>query len=518
MGDSSIISSHQSSSSHQEHSTNEASEKSPLISAAKKIKGKELLKSIGFLHAFVYVVSLLFGNGIFISPGLIASQTSNMGMALIVWALSGIPSMLGALCYVELACMLKKTGGRYLFCLEAFGDSVAFFTLWAQIFVTTPTAMAVLSYAIGEHFLQPFYDVHSIEGEWIIKSIATFCLTVTLVLNCVSTSFVNRTQVVISATQAIAVVFLIAIGIWKVSSGGTSQYQTMFNRTENFNAGKFGVAMYDGFWAYAAWGVVGCVTEELHNLERDLWLSVVCGFPFVIACYLLANLAFMSALTHQDIANSSTVATTFVAATLGGKVALIIPIAVGISCFGSLNGSLFIMSRVMLSAAREGQMPRHMSFIHKYKRTPIPAALFFYLASLLWVLVVGSGTETLITYYSFAMWLTHIPAVLAVIILRVKRPHAERPIKVWLINPLVTVLMATVLLILPFIQRPVESSICLVILLIAFPVYYIFLKKRVKLPATFSKVGQLLEDFMVERLNLVPCIFKVKDDSVEVVL
>lgn len=480
------------------------------------ISGKELRKSVGFLHAFAYLVSLLFGNGIFISPGLVARRTSNMGMALIVWVICGIPAIFGALCYVELACMLKKTGGRYLFILETYGKGLGFFTVWTQIFVTTPTSMAVLAIAIGEHIVAPFYDINSDSGVWLVKSVAFICVVLAAVINCTSTSFISKTQVFFAVSQTISVCFLAVLGLWQVSTGHTSNYQNMFNATE-LDMGRFGLALYSGLWAYSPWGTTGTMTEELRDLQHDLWLSVVTGIPFVIVCYVLINLAFMSSLTHAQIASSSTVATTFVEAILGRKVALIVPIAVGLSCFGTLNGAFFVVSRILLSSAREGQIPEALSYIHKYRRTPIPAVLFLMILTVPWILVAGRGTETLITYFSFAIWLTHIPAILAVIVLRIKMPCALRPIKVWYITPVFASLVATFLVIIPFIKRPVESSVCLAIMMTACPVYWLCFKTDCKLPDLFQRVRYRIQRFMTQSCSLVPCIYEaLENDAGEV--
>ena len=482
------------------------------------ISGKELKKSVGFLYAFAYLVSLLFGNGIFISPGLIARRTSNMGMALIVWVICGIPAILGALCYVELACMLRKTGGRYLFILETYGKGLGFIAIWTQIFVTTPTSMSVLAIAIGEHMVAPYYDIGSNGGVWLVKGVAFACVTLAAVINSTSTTFISKTQVFFAVTQTASVCFLAALGVWRVSTGHTSNYQNMFNGTD-FDTGRFGLALYSGLWAYSAWGVTGTMTEELRDLQHDLWLSVVTGIPFVIFCYVLINLAFLSSLTHAQIASSSTVATTFVEATLGRKVALVVPIAVGLSCFGTLNGAFFMVSRILLSSAREGQIPEALSYIHKYRRTPIPAVLFLLILTVPWILVAGRGTETLITYFSFAIWLTHLPAILAVIVLRFKMPYALRPIKVWYITPVFASLVAVFLVIIPFIERPVESTICLDIMMTACPVYWLCFKSDCRLPDLFQRVRYCIHRFMTQSCNLVPCIYEaVENDAEEVVV
>ena len=355
-------------------------------------------------------------------------------------------------------------------------------------------------------------------GVWLVKGVALACVVLAAVINATTTSSISKTQVFFAVTQSVSVCFLAVLGVWQVSTGHTSNYQSMFNGTE-FDIGRFGLALYSGLWAYSAWGVTGTMTEELRDLQNDLWLSAVTGIPFVIVCYVLINLAFLSSLTHSQIASSSTVATTFVKAILGRKVALIVPVAVGLSCFGTLNGAFCMVSRILLSSAREGQIPEALSYIHKYRRTPIPAVLFLLILAIPWILVAGRGTETLITYFSFAIWLTHTPAILAVIVLRFKMPHAVRPIKVWFITPVFAGLVAIFLVIIPFIKRPVESSICLAILMTACPVYWLCFRVDCRLPDLFRRVRDRIHRFMTQSCSLVPCIYEaMENDAEEVVL
>ncbi len=481
----------------------ESSFKAPSISKS----GKELQRSLGFSHAFVFIVGILFGSGIFISPGLVANQTSNMGMAIAVWMISGIPCLFGALCYCELSCMYGKTGGQYIYLHEAYGKVVGFVCVWTQMMVITPVGMAVLSMAIGDHIIQPFYDINSSTGIWLTKMVAIIAVTISTVINCASTTFIGRLQIWFTVVQTLSVVFLVILGVWQVAIGNTANYVTMFDNSSNFEIGSFGLALYNGLWGYEGWGLTVAVSEELKDLERNLWLSIVTGIPFVIFCYVLVNLALMSVLTRGQMASSETVATTFVEKILGKKVALVIPFAVAFCAFGSINASTFMLARMLLSAAREGQLPYALSFIHNKRRTPIPAVLTFFVISLIWLLIPGIDMQALIAIFSLAIWTLYFLAIFSVIVMRYRKPEVNRPFKVWLMNPIFTSLVALFLVIIPFVKRPIQSLICLLIQLTALPVYYIFIKKFDSLPSCLHKGIDIFNEFLRRKCNLVPCIF-----------
>eukprot|EP00112_Aurelia_sp_Birch-Aquarium-sp1_P026206 Seg914.6 transcript_id=Seg914.6/GoldUCD/mRNA.D3Y31 product="Glycoprotein-associated_amino acid transporter b0,+AT1" protein_id=Seg914.6/GoldUCD/D3Y31 len=476
--------------------------------------GRELRKNIGCIHAFAYIVGILFGSGIFISPSLVARETSNMGMAIIVWVVAAIPCLFGALCFCELATMLKKSGGEYVFIKETFGNLAAFVTLWTQTFMILPPGLAVLAVTIGQHVIAPFYDIKSTNGLWMTKGVAILTILIAATINSVSTSFVNKTQVVFTIFQFLAVLFLAALGLWKVSTGHTGNYYHMFaNTSTNFDVGSFGIALYNGLWAYDGWGYISYLTEELQNPERDLWLSIVTGIPFVAVCYVLINLGLMSALTRDEIASSETVATTFVQKIFGKKVAMIMLPIVALSCFCSLDGILFTASRALLSGAREGQLPEPLSYIDRDKRTPVAAALFIGISIVLWILLLGNGTQALITSFSFAVWLTYALGIISVVVLRVTRPDAHRPFKVWIANPIFTGLCAVFLVVAPFIKNPVQSSISLAFILLSLPVYHFLIYKHDSLPERFKTCKKNFYCFILCHSNLVPCIFNADNEG-----
>ena len=189
----------------------ETTERSALVSPemrqiTTKSRAKQLKRSLGCFDIFVYVVSAIIGAGIYVSPGLVAKYTNNMGTAIIVWAISGILCLFGALCFCELAIALRKTGSGYIFIKEAYGDLAGFCAIWAQTLIISPTGAAVISITSSEHIVGMFADVSSHAGQLLIKIIAVSFVLIAVAINCISISFSAKAQTVFAVIQVLSVV------------------------------------------------------------------------------------------------------------------------------------------------------------------------------------------------------------------------------------------------------------------------------------------------------------------------
>ena len=478
-----------------------------VIPSAETVEGKELRRKIGPVYAIAYVIGILIGSGMFISPSLIARQTSNMGTALIVWIITAIPCIWGAFCLCELACMLQKAGGTYLYIFEAYGECAAFVFSWSKLIIIIPSGIAAVLVSAGQHIVEPFYDINTTTGAWLSKAIAICFIIASFIINCFSNRFVGRSQVFFTSIQALTVIFLVTLGIYKASFGNFENYIIMFEGSSHFEIGSFGLALYNGLWAYEGWSQLNNLSEELKNLERDLWLSIVIGLPFVMFCYVMINLSLMSALTRDQIANSPAVTSLFVEIVLGKKASFVMPFAASATCFGCVNATMFMLARSVLSAAREGHLPYFICFIHKKRRTPVVALFVLTLNASIWIFAAGSDIQSLLTYFSFAIWTEYTLAIFAVVIFRIKRPAATRPFRVWLANPIVTTVIALFLVFVPFIRSPIKSSACLLIILTGLPIYFVFVKKKDKLPKCVLSVLKSIEGVFHRYFNLVPCVY-----------
>ena len=475
------------------------------------LKGKQLKRSLGFLHVFACVVGVFIGSGFFLSPSLVAAQTVNMGMALLAWLIAGLICLFASLCCCELAVIFRNSGGLFFFIKKTYGDIPAFLANWTQVLIITPCALVVLSITIAEHIVEPLCTLESQHGVRFVKGVAILCILVGFLINCMTAEFVGRTQIYLTMFQVAVVTVLVAIGVWRVANGHVENYSRMFLNTGQQKPIKFVLALYNALWSFEGWGTFFNIAEEQKNLEKDLKLALLTGIPFMTFCYIILNLAFMSTLSHRDFASSRTLVSKFVSVAIGEKGGFVTPIFVALSVFGSYNAFLFTSARALMSASREGYFPEPFSYIHLKRRTPVPALLALLILTLIWTLLLGSQIQELITYFTFAVWFISGLAIFAVIVLRVRFPDIHRPYKTWLVNPIIMTLVACCLILLQWYNRFVDSVIASGVILAGIPMYVLFVSNQYKMPLCMMK--ERVYTFVAVQFNLVSCVSS--DDDVD---
>lgn len=116
-----------------------------------------LKRRVGPLSGIALIVGTMIGSGIFLSPRGVLKRTGSVGLSLIVWSLSGLLSLLGALCYAELGTLITKSGAEYSYILEAFGGASAFLFCWISVFVLKPTMLSIICLTLSEYIVTPIF-------------------------------------------------------------------------------------------------------------------------------------------------------------------------------------------------------------------------------------------------------------------------------------------------------------------------------------------------------------------------
>ncbi|XP_017400023.1 large neutral amino acids transporter small subunit 2 isoform X2 [Cebus imitator] len=263
------------------------------------------------------------------------------------------------------------------------------------------------------------------------------------------------------------------------------------NAFENFqepDIGLIALAFLQGSFAYGGWNFLNYVTEELVDPYKNLPRAIFISIPLVTFVYVFANVAYVTAMSPQELLASNAVAVTF-GEKLLGVMAWIMPISVALSTFGGVNGSLFTSSRLFFAGAREGHLPSVLAMIHVKRCTPIPALLFTCISTLL--MLVTSDMYTLINYVGFINYLFYGVTVAGQIVLRWKKPDIPRPIKINLLFPIIYLLFWAFLLVFSLWSEPVVCGIGLAIMLTGVPVYFLGVYWQHK-PKCFSDFIELL--------------------------
>ncbi|XP_072936848.1 large neutral amino acids transporter small subunit 1 [Epargyreus clarus] len=433
-------------------------------------EGVRLKKELGVMNGVAIIVGVIVGSGIFVSPSMTLRETGSKGMALIVWVLSGLVSMIGALCYAELGTMIPKSGGDYAYIGEAFGPLPAFLYLWAALFVLVPTGNAVTALILAENILQPLWSPckPAREAVCLIAAVVTCFVTA---INCYNVKWVTKVQDSFTAAKILALLVIFFASIGYMFEHDTEKLQSMMEGTVT-KPGNIAVAFYFGLFSYSGWNYLNFVTEELKDPHKNLPRAILISMPMVTLVYTLTNVALFAVLDSGDIMASDAVAVIF-----GQKIlsfmSWIMPVFVALCTFGSLNGAIYASSRLFFVGARNGHLPLAISLIDMKRLTPVPSLIFMCLVTL--VLLVFSDVEKLIVYVSAVEAIFTLSSIAGLLWMRYSRPKLMRPIRVNLILPIVYLIACTFLVVFSCVREPVGVGIGIAFIGAGVPVYVLFI-------------------------------------------
>ncbi|XP_024903782.1 large neutral amino acids transporter small subunit 2 [Pteropus alecto] len=455
--------------------------------------GVALKKEIGLVSACGIIVGNIIGSGIFVSPKGVLENAGSVGLALIVWIVTGLITAVGALCYAELGVTIPKSGGDYSYVKDIFGGLAGFLRLWIAVLVIYPTNQAVIALTFSNYPVklgdQQNYGGKEQKNYIRIPSVLQEALLLTWV-NCSSVRWATRVQDIFTAGKLLALALIIIMGVVQICKGEYYwlEPKNAFEVFQEPNIGLIALAFLQGSFAYGGWNFLNYVTEELVDPYKNLPRAIFISIPLVTFVYVFANVAYVTAMSPQELLASNAVAVTF-GEKLLGVMAWIMPISVALSTFGGVNGSLFTSSRLFFAGAREGHLPSVLAMIHVKRCTPIPALLFTCISTLL--MLVTSDIYTLINYVGFINYLFYGVTVAGQIVLRWKKPDIPRPIKINLLFPIIYLLFWAFLLVFSLWSEPVVCGIGLAIMLTGVPVYFLGVYWQHK-PKCFNNFIKLL--------------------------
>ncbi|XP_038070506.1 large neutral amino acids transporter small subunit 1-like [Patiria miniata] len=458
----------------------------------------ELKRTISLFSGVAINIGIIIGSGIFVSPKGVLRGAGSVGLTLVLWVVCGVFSLLGALCYAELGTTWPSSGGAYAYLKAIYGDLVAFLLMWISILMAQPSAFAVVALTFGNYCLQPLYPDPSCPPPQIAPQLlGTLIILLLGITNVLSTRLSIFVQNFFVVCKVVALLIIIVAGIVQLFQGETQNFENAF---EGSTFSGLGNALYSGLFSYAGWYSLNIVAEELKDPNKNLPRAIFITVFSVTIIYTLANVAYFTAMTPREMLASNAVAVTFGSKVLGGF-ALIMPIAVALSTFGSVNGNMLTCSRIFYVGAREHHLPSLLSMIHIKLLTPLPSVIITTILAVIYTF--SNDIYTLINYFNFVTWTSSGAAVAGMIWVRYKEPDKPRPFKVNIIIAILFVLASIFLVVIGTIDSPIDTAIGVGITLTGIPVYFLLVYPK-RLPRWLTKI----EGAVTSRLQMLMMVVK----------
>lgn len=372
------------------------------------------------------LVGTTIGSGIFRSPAGIADKLPGPAPMLIVWATGGLFALCGALTLAELAGAMPRTGGYFVYIREAWGRLPAFLYGWAELTLIRAAALGGISLTFAEYLLRGLgYDPSLAPYDTYAHWVAAAALALMATINVVGLKWGSLVQNVttIGKYGGLVIIVLLALILGLPKTGG---HFTPAAPPGSFSVSMFGLALVSVLWAFDGWGDLAKVSGEVADPRRTLPRAIVIGTLSIIAIYLLANVAYLSVLSVEEMRGARLVAADVAQRLVGPVGVTLVSITVLVSTFGSVNGSLLTGPRIFFALADDGLFFKQVAKVHPRFQTPSTAIVMTATLGILFVLL--RTFEQLADIFVTASLVFYVLSIGAIFKLR-RRPDWDPPVR-----------------------------------------------------------------------------------------
>lgn len=440
------------------------------------------VKKLSLLDSTMIIMGSMIGSGIFIVPAAMSRELGSPFLLIAAWVVTAILTWLAALSYGELAAMMPKAGGQYVYLNRAYHPLVGFLYGWTLFTVIQTGTIAAVAVAFAKFsgVFFPFiseknylveFGQFKIQTQQLLAIAIVWILTLSNFKSVKSGAFVQN---IFTFTKVGAIVFLILAGLHHVATQPFVQIdwhmQGIFDAS-NFIP-LFCVALVGSIFSADAWNNITFTGGEIEKPERNLPLSLLMGTGIVLAIYILINLVYLHTLSFEAIQQApfDRVGTLMLQTIFGDTGFYIMAALIMISTFGCINGLTLSGARVYYAMACDGLLFKRATNLNKHQSPQFALVIQGVWTSLL--TLSGSYGE-LLDYVVFAVLLFYILTVGGVFLLRFREPETPRPYKSWgyPVLPALYIILATIICISLLLYRPQYSYSGLGIVLVGIPVY-----------------------------------------------
>ncbi len=469
-------------------------------------------KSLNLFDSTAIVIGSMIGSGIFIVSCDVARTLGSPGWLMITWLITGIMTIIAALSYGELAGMMPKAGGQYVYLREAYNPLFGFLYGWTLFLVIQTGTIAAVAMAFAKYMgvVIPWVSESNVwltVGKLKFTTVHIIAISSIFLLTWINTRGVKSGKIVqnfFTSTKVLVIFGLLIIGFILISKNGTNSINSSYfwdavstkNGVQMPLSGMMlltaiGTAMVGTLFTSDAWNNVTFTGSEIINPKRNIPLSLFLGTLIVTVIYLLVNYIYIEMLPLRgnpdgisvvekgiQYATNDRLGSAMLNFTFGEMGAIIMAVFIMISTFGCNNGLILSGSRVYYSMAQDGLFFKKTG---KLNNKSVPAASLIIQGIWASLLCLSGSYGQLLDYVVFAVLIFYVLTIAGIFILRKKQPNAERPYKAfgYPILPAIYILAALLVMIDLLIYKPEFTWPGLIIVCMGIPVFFVW-KKLIK--------------------------------------
>jgi amino acid transporter len=403
-------------------------------------------QTLTLFDAITMIVGLIVGAGIFGTPSIVAGAVQSESVLLTLWVVGGVFSILGALCYAELATAFPSAGGEYHFLQRAFGRSLAFLYGWARMTVIVAGSIAVFAYLFGDYLSRVINLGAYSSAIW-----ATLVVGVLTIVNYIGIKEGKATQNFFTVLEVSGLVLIVVAGlIFAPAPTAAAPAAAGAGQPWYFGAG-IGSAMVFVLFTYGGWNDAAYISAEVRDRDRNMVRALLYSISLVAVLYVLVNYAYVKGLGYEAMARSDAVAADLLKATWGSTGEKVISVMIAIAALTSVNGSIIVGARSNYALGRDWPA---LGFLGRWDeasgspRTAMVVQGVIALGLVAFGAFQNTGFKGLVEYSLPVFWGFFMLVGIALFVLRAKEPNAPRPFRVpgYPVTPAIFVAMCGYLL------------------------------------------------------------------------
>jgi basic amino acid/polyamine antiporter, APA family len=387
-------------------------------------------KTLSVTDGVALIIGIVVGTGIFKTPSLVAANTGTDGAFFFAWLLGGIISLIGALCYAELAITYPHAGGDYHYLTRAFGQNVAFLFGWARMTVIQPGSIAMLAFIFGDYLSQILPSAFS------PSLCAVLAIMTMTTMNLMGTQKGTWTQNVLTGAKVIGLLSVLLAGV-----AFAPPLPPVGMNASSSNA-SFGLAMVFVLLTFGGWNEAAYISAELREGKRNMIRVLLWGLGAITVIYLLAGFAYLKGLGLNGMSHSDVVAADLMRKAFGDGGAKFASFLIAVSALGAINATIFTGARTNYALGNDFDLFNFLGRWQEKANTPANALLVQgAMASALVLLgtLTRKGFVTMVDFTAPIFWLFFLLTGLSLFVLRKREPGVSRPFTVPL-YPLIPIL------------------------------------------------------------------------------